>query len=276
MMQWVKTAIHKDPRLFGAARRTLFAVRRFFPAVAVDEFPGRIHPNDFMANKTLPGHHESYKDYIEHSRSHFGMVSACLQRAGRPWSTLQSAIDFGCGYGRVTRWLPTVISPTSVTACDVQKEAVAWCASEFRVRPLVAKPDIMQTRFESYDLFFAISVLTHLSPKRIEDLFETLTKIINFEGIVIFSTHGLASAKNARVIKEYIDPRYVLNNLEETGCAFIPYPHYSDKEIGDTFLTEQYVVNTISAVAPNFQLVSYDQSKFWAAQDCYVFRKSKD
>ena len=116
-----------------------------------------------------------------------------------------------------------------------------WCAAEFEVRPLVAQSNIVDTRYGTYDVLISISVATHLSPSRLDVLFRTFTRIINPGGVVIFSTHGPAEVPTARGINEYIDPAKVLGDLEHTGSAFIPYPHYTDADLGDTFLTKDYV-----------------------------------
>lgn len=273
MTGFVRAQLHRNARLFGLARGILFGARRFFSPIVLPAFPGRVHPNDFMANRVLPGNAQKYTEYAEHSRLHFDIISAGLQRAGRSWSDLDSVIDFGCGYGRVTRWLPTVMPADKVTACDVQEEAVQWCAREFGVRPLIAAGNIVDTQFNTYDCLFAISVATHLSPDLLRVFLTLLGKIINIGGVVIFSAHGFVSARDAAGIKEYLDPNDVVSALEESGIAFIPYPHYAEKEIGDTFFTKQYLVDAMSSVSPNFALTSFEEASFWGCQDCYVFTR---
>jgi SAM-dependent methyltransferase len=274
MKRWLTKQLHKDPRLFRVARGLLFTLRRSLPPVVIEGLPGRIHPNDFMAKRLLPGKVEDYDDYAKHSRTHFEIVSQALQRTGKSWSDVESVIDFGCGYGRVTRWLATAMSPDKVTACDVQAEAVRWCATEFGVRPLVAQPNITDTRFETYEVLFSISVATHLSPRRLKAFFRTLSRIINRGGVVIFSTHGPASARTAGRMKDITDPRKVLSDLDQSGSAFVPYPHYADAELGNTFLTHEYVVQSMAACAPKFVPVAYEEARFWGTQDCYVFKRA--
>ena len=49
----------------------------------------------------------------------------------------QSAwLDFGCGYGRVIRFLVERVPPDRIWASDVAHEAVDFCRSEFGVHPL--------------------------------------------------------------------------------------------------------------------------------------------
>jgi SAM-dependent methyltransferase len=273
-MGWLSTQLHKSPRSFAVARGLLFAFRRLFPPLAIEGLPGRVHPNDFMANRLLPGRAQDYGDYVKHSRASFEILSQGLRAAGRCWSDVESVIDFGCGYGRVTRWLPTVLPPDKVTACDVQAEGVRWCAAEFGVRPLVGRPNITDTGFDRYDVLFSISVATHLSPGRLAALFRALMRIINPGGVVIFSTNGPISAQTATSIRQYIDRQKLLADLDQTGSAFIPYPHYADPEFGDTFVTNRHVVRSMAELAPEFVVVAYEEARFWSVQDCYVFKKA--
>ena len=62
--------------------------------------------------------------YRHSSKSHFEALSEDLAEAGRPWDKISDFIDFGCGYGRVTRWMPSVLPASGITACDVNREAV--------------------------------------------------------------------------------------------------------------------------------------------------------
>lgn len=273
MSRWLNKQVHRHPYLYRAARGTLFTLRRFFPPVTVQEIPGRIHPNDSMARQIFPGNSKAYMRYAMHSKLQFEIISELLRRAGRPWADLRSVIDFGCGYGRFTRWLPTVLPPRKITACDIEKEAVMWCAKEFGVRPLLADRNVLGTKFETYDLLIALSVATHMSPRRIESLFQTLSGIIRSNGMVILTAHGISSARTANRMRDYINPNRVLGSLQTMGHAFIPYPHYTDREIGDTFLTKHFVVSKMASLAPDFELLHYDEAKFWDIQDCYVFRK---
>jgi SAM-dependent methyltransferase len=271
--QWVKAQLHKSPLLFGATRWMLFTLRRSLPPLTIAGLPGRLHPNDFMTGRLLPGGPAAYADYVEHSRRHFDILTDCLHRAGRAWHELAAVIDFACGYGRVTRWLPTVMPAARVTACDIQKEAVAWCAAEYGVRPLLADPELVATAFARYDLLFAISLVTHLSERRLTRLFSVLNDIIKPNGVVIFSSHGRTSARNATAIKEYLDPARIIVDLEKDGIVFIPYPHSRDKDIGDTFVTKEYIERMMARHAPMLSLVFCEEATFWDMQDCYVFKR---
>ena len=81
------------------------------------------------------------------------------------------------------------LDPTRVWVSDVARAAVSFCVSEFGVRPFSASEDDLET----FELIYAISVLTHLAAddgRRVLDLF---ARRLRPGGAVMFTTHGRAS-----------------------------------------------------------------------------------
>jgi SAM-dependent methyltransferase len=259
--------IRKYPKLYRAVRQTVFGLRRFLPPQRVPELPGRVHPNDFMTNRLIPFPGSSIEDYMRDSRRHFEIVSDYLDGLGRKWSDINAMIDFGCGYGRVTRWFTTVLAPERITACDVQMEPVRFCEREFGVRGLIAKPEIHGTAFKTYDLLVGISVLTHLSPRRIQAFLFELERILRPGGLAIFSAHGPLSAGKASRLKSSLDEELIMAELQDSGISFIPYPHYLDKELGDTLFTRAYLERQLPT---GLTIVQQDEACFWNSQDAYL------
>jgi SAM-dependent methyltransferase len=74
-------------------------------------------------------------------------------------------LDFGCGWGRLTRFLARDVAPGDLYCCDPVQEIVDVCA-QCRVPAVLARSD---PRAEAlpfagpFDLAFAFSVFTHLS-----------------------------------------------------------------------------------------------------------------
>jgi len=107
--------LHRHPGLYQFSKR-MVELRGLLPPVQVVGLPGRVHRNDLMALDR--------EGYRHSSKSHFEALSEDLAEAGRPWDKISDFIDFGCGYGRVTRWMPSVLPASGITACDVNREAV--------------------------------------------------------------------------------------------------------------------------------------------------------
>lgn len=80
----------------------------------------------------------------------------------KTWMSFKSVLDFGCGCGRVTRFLPRGID---VIGLDIDNEAIGWCrqnlssVATFKTNdpePPLEYPD------EKFDLIYCISVFSHL------------------------------------------------------------------------------------------------------------------
>ena len=89
-------------------------------------------------------------------------------RFGRPLTSFQSILDWGCGCGRLSRHLGKVSGPR-LTGVDIDGDNVAWCSKnlaglsepspDFRTVPLLPPSDL---RADSFDLIVGHSVMTHL------------------------------------------------------------------------------------------------------------------
>jgi SAM-dependent methyltransferase len=74
-------------------------------------------------------------------------------------------LDFGCGWGRLTRFLPRDVAPGRLYGCDPVESILEVCRKS-RVPATLARTDFLPERLpfaEPFDLAFAFSVFTHLS-----------------------------------------------------------------------------------------------------------------
>ena len=74
-------------------------------------------------------------------------------------------LDFGCGWGRMTRFFARDVAPGRLFGCDASSESLALC-SKLRVPARLEQNDPMPTELPfdtGIDLVFSHSVFTHLS-----------------------------------------------------------------------------------------------------------------
>jgi SAM-dependent methyltransferase len=74
-------------------------------------------------------------------------------------------LDFGCGWGRLTRFLPRDVKPGRLYGCDPVQWILDVCR-QCRVPATLVRSDFLPERLpfsEPFDLVFAFSVFTHLS-----------------------------------------------------------------------------------------------------------------
>jgi SAM-dependent methyltransferase len=102
-----------------------------------------------------------------------------------------SVLDFGCGAGRVTRWLCAAFPEALIQACDVREDDLVFVKQSLGVSTWVSGIDIAALKPPiPYDVIWVGSVFTHLSAKTSSNLFTKLMGWLNPNGVLIFSVHG--------------------------------------------------------------------------------------
>src|SRR5262245_38284150 len=78
-------------------------------------------------------------------------------------TSFERVLDLPCGHGRAMRGLRAAFPEAELTACDVNREGVDFCAERFGAVPVYSDPDPERIPLEgTYDLIWVGSLLTHL------------------------------------------------------------------------------------------------------------------
>ena len=128
--------------------------------------------------------------FLESGRLAAQSIRDALERAGSPIEAMSSILDFGCGCGRVIRnWAQL---EAEVAGSDLSGGAIDWCRANLPfarfetngLSPPLAFAD------SSFDLVYALSVLTHL-PEAIQyEWVDELHRVARPGAFVLFTTHG--------------------------------------------------------------------------------------
>ncbi len=138
-----------------------------------------------------------------------------LAAAGRPLDSFESLLDFGCGCGRMLRWMEEVGRTRALFGTDIDPEAVAWCRQHLpfaRCSVNAADPPLPYPD-AAFDLVFNHSVFTHIDAARQDLWLSELHRVTRPGGFVVLSTHGLAALPPERT-----DLRAA---LERDGIVFL-------------------------------------------------------
>ncbi len=134
-------------------------------------------------------------------------------RRHRSLDTIGRLLDFGCGCGRVTRFLRSRLPRAEISGCDVDAEAVAWCSEHVdgidfrRVDELrEAYPD------RSYDVVIAYSVFTHIAADEQPHWLRECARLVAPEGLLLASVQGPTAARIAGTAS-------ILDQLDRTGIS---------------------------------------------------------
>jgi SAM-dependent methyltransferase len=111
--------------------------------------------------------------------------------AGSPIEGMRAILDFGCGSGRVARQWAELQGP-EIHGCDYNEELVRWCAANLpflRVARNELEPPAPYEE-ESFDLIYALSVLSHLGEPLQERWVAEYRRMLRPGGLLVVSVLG--------------------------------------------------------------------------------------
>jgi SAM-dependent methyltransferase len=199
----------------------------------LDPINKNVAPNDQMFREGATQH------YFYVGRSNllaiFNILNARLTYPGGD-TPIRSILDFGCGHGRVTRWLRAAFRDANIFVTDRDTAGVNWCVEQFDCIP--AEPNLSSS---TYDLIWLGSVFTHLPEQTAESLLQPLLAALRPNGVLAFTSQGRFSVERMQTFDWKRDSRTwmhygldrslfeaVLSGYRETGYGFVEYPRQID------------------------------------------------
>jgi SAM-dependent methyltransferase len=119
-------------------------------------------------------------------------------------------LDFGCGWGRLTRFLARDTEPGRLYGCDPVENILDVCRAG-RVPATLARSDFLPERLpfeETFDLAFAFSVFTHLSERAHHRCLDALHAGLAPGGLLAVTVRP---------------PAYMRRPADESGYVFEPH-----------------------------------------------------
>lgn len=191
------------PPLLKIARHLAHGVDPLFRLTyrPTHKVPGPIPPNALRARVGSPGMGwQSIRNYMDNGEEAARNLEHALTDLGRPFATWPSVLDFGCGAGRVSRWLISTDTQQRTLGCDVDRAAVKWAAKHLPHGAWAVSPygPPLPSDDDAFDLIFSISVFSHFD-RRLEDLWlRELHRVLRPGGVALLSTHGASAWKAAK------------------------------------------------------------------------------
>jgi SAM-dependent methyltransferase len=220
---------------------------------------------------------ENRDHYFETGESALHAIESALFAARRPASSVASLLDLPCGYGRVLRFLRKAFPHAELTACDLNRDGVEFCARTFRARGLVSREDprAIPLRAE-FDVIWCGSLLTHFDAARCEAFLGQFQRWLHPNGILVFTTHGrrceveLTTGRN----RCGLDERQVAALLKEyhrTGFGYVDYAPGSG--YGISLSLPSYVLSHF-VQRPGWQLLGYREGGWDRRQDVVCLQRT--
>lgn len=201
--------------------------------------------------------------------------------------TNPAILDFGCGCGRMVRFLTAYAAEFSIHACDVNPDHTNWCRenlNNIHVAQCGTAPPLPYAD-QTFDLVFSLSVFTHLSEISAAKWLAEMRRILLTGGILIATIHGLVALE---VIRDSVPHQQMFNCERERVIQFIetfktgafifyPYDHATIEmaraggDYGNSFIHPTYLYEKCQS--EGFEVVEYLPGGLRGWQDIIILRR---
>lgn len=212
---------------FEAERRLQLAAGRLTPGERelLRRVDHRVHPNEEMW-PLRRAHRRPAEMYVWAGLSALRSIDKALAAIGA--SEPRTILDLPSGYGRVLRFLRVAYGDAEVVACDLNAEAVRFCARQFGAEPRRSSRDLDRVSFrQSFDLIWCGSLLTHLNESDAESLIDLFRRSLSPRGAAVVTTHGAHRASQPDGVWEAgveLDAVTRLQaSVDQSGFGWEPY-----------------------------------------------------
>lgn len=199
----------------------------------VGDFSTAIHKNDLMFQ-----HHLYHHPDIGEALRHYFRVGASISRELAQILNLKeraSLLDFGAGYGRLTRFLPVFFPKAEIQASEVKREALRFLKEQFEITGMLHETDPDSFRGEKFDAILALSVFTHLPEGLFQSWLERLYQALNEGGKLMITWNDIAGKP------ELAGTSFHYSSQSEDSFFRTPDRLESDEAYGLTFVSKSYL-----------------------------------
>jgi SAM-dependent methyltransferase len=214
--------------------------------------------------------------YMSVGRSAIENIS--LATTARAHHGISSILDMPCGHGRVTRVLRASFPSAQISVCDIDQEAVEFCATEFGAIALMSSADFRTLNFaQNFDLIWVGSLITHLPAEATAHFIDFTLRHLSEKGVAVVSSHGAFVAgriqAGAAFGTEMDATHRMLDDYFRTGYGYAAYPVVNDvQSYGVSLIHPRWLKENI--VTAGGQVVSYQDHSWDRHHDVVAFRRA--
>lgn len=163
----------------------------------------------------------SYRDLLQ-----------ALAGAGRTLDSFERVLDWGCGCGRVTRWLGADLQQVDLVGVDIDALAIRWCAQHLPFGRFATCEPSPPLDFPDahFDLVINHSVLTHLDRSMQDAWLSELVRIVRPGGLLVLSVQGDSSFETMSASWDPARAAARRRVLETAGFLYV-----TEDEVGSAF-----------------------------------------
>ena len=244
-----------------AERYLALADRLEFPLAHVAD---EVSPGDSMFGGNL-------SVYLRTGASGLECVRQALASADRG-EPPRRILDFGCGHGRVLRFLKAAFPQAALTACDIDPSAIRFCADALGAEPVLSNAELTDVPLDGdFDLIWSGSFFTHVDAVAWRRALTLLRPHLGDSGVLAFSTAGAWPAERLETgATDYFLDREgvesVLAQYRRSGFGYADYPQ--ETGYGISLAAPSSVASMVASLG--LRVVDHRERAFDAHQDLVV------
>ena len=160
-----------------------------------------------------------------------------LRRHGTPFEHHPTILDFGCGSGRIMRWLAALTGRCEIWGSDYNPVLIDWCRqnmSELARFTVNSSDPPLPFEDGKFSLVYSYSVFTHFSAERQEPWFAEMARVLKPGGQLLMTVHGMRCAHRMQLSAEN------LAELEQKGMLVF-WAERSGENICTAYHSERFM-----------------------------------
>ncbi len=168
-------------------------------------------------------------------------IERALAAIDKPLAAQNSILEFGCGCGRIMRWMESVDHTKTLVGTDIDKQAIKWASENIPFASFDVNDGLPPTRYKDgeFDLVINHSVFTHLDASYQDQWLAELQRITAPGGLLVLSTHGEHAFQTAeqQLPADAYQRQQWRETLERDGILFIADDAYVGSAFPDFYHT---------------------------------------
>jgi 2-polyprenyl-3-methyl-5-hydroxy-6-metoxy-1,4-benzoquinol methylase len=130
--------------------------------------------------------------FLETGKRSFEDLEAALAAVGDSASNHLHILEFGCGCGRIMRWMDALGKASTLVGTDIDARAIEWASANLPFARFDVNEGLPPTRYNDgeFDLVVNHSVFTHLDEAYQDRWLAELQRITAPSAVLVLSIHG--------------------------------------------------------------------------------------
>lgn len=238
------------------------ALRRFATEFGEQEFQTSLHKNDLMFAFHLNRFpHDPAEALLSYYRVGYKTALNLRNIAEKYGLDQRRLLDFGSGYGRVSRFFPPLFPDSECVVSEVKEQAIDFQERALNLSGFTHAPTPEGFPAERFDLVLALSVFTHLPEELFRSWLQCLTERLKNNGAIIFTFLDQQREDSQEILKNFTaNPKGIeyIKRSEDSYFTFVSDRLKDEAQYGSTFISRAWLTELTNSLDLQLEFLDYD------------------